>query len=82
MAAVADHIYGPYGDRHLEIPHAGHNMLFKTKEGQWMSAFFGSDPKAIFSERPAILPVEISPAGRILPLMQTATPPEQPADRE
>jgi len=43
MAAVADHIYGPYGDRYLEIPHAGHNMLFKTKEGQWMSTFFGSD---------------------------------------
>ena len=55
MAATAKNIYGPYGPRYLAIPHGGHNMLFKDKQGQWWSTFFGSDPKAPFRERPAIV---------------------------
>jgi xylan 1,4-beta-xylosidase len=67
MAANAEKIYGPYGDRYLAIPHGGHNMLFKDKKGRWWSTFFGSDPKAPFRERPAILRIEIDDQGRILP---------------
>lgn len=34
FAASAEHIYGPYGPRYLALPHAGHNMIFRDKEGQ------------------------------------------------
>jgi len=71
MSAVADNIYGPYSDRYLAIPHGGHNMLFKTKDGKWMSTFFGSDEKAAFRERPGILPIEFDLNGHFKPLMKT-----------
>jgi xylan 1,4-beta-xylosidase len=67
MAASAEKLYGPYGDRYLAIPHGGHNMLFKDREGQWWSTFFGSDPGSPFCERPAILRIEIDAQGRIRP---------------
>jgi xylan 1,4-beta-xylosidase len=67
MAASAKDIYGPYGPRYLAIPHGGHNMIFKDKQGQWWSTFFGSDPKAPFRERPAILRIEIDRDGHIRP---------------
>ncbi len=67
MIAESDKVYGPYGDRYLAIPHGGHNMLFKDKEGRWWSTFFGSDPAAPFRERPAILPIEFGANGRIRP---------------
>ncbi len=72
MAAVADNIYGPYSERYLAIPHAGHNMLFKTREGKWMSTFFGSDNRAAFREKPGILPIEFNDNGRFRPLMNTS----------
>jgi xylan 1,4-beta-xylosidase len=69
MIAVSDKIDGPYGPRYLAIPHGGHNMLFKDKQGQWWSTFFGSDPKAPFTERPAILKIDIDKDGRVQPKM-------------
>lgn len=78
MSAVADNIYGPYGDRYLAIPHGGHNMIFKTKEGKWMSTFFGSDGTAIFSEKPGILSIEFSSDWHFHPLMQTSAPANAP----
>jgi beta-xylosidase len=81
MAAVSDKLYGPYGNRYLAIPHAGHNMIFKTKEGQWMSTFFGTESKAIFMERPAILPITINRDGQIHPLMQTSAAQESSSGR-
>ncbi len=74
MSAVADNIYGPYSDRYLAIPHGGHNMLFKTREGNWMSTFFGSDNTAAFREKPGILPIAFSKDGRFRPLMETSAP--------
>jgi len=81
MAAVADSLYGPYSDRYLAIPHAGHNMLFRTREGQWMSTFFGTphDAKAIFTEKPAVLPIEFDADGRFRPLMRTSARPSASA---
>ena len=67
MIAESDKLYGPYGDRYLAIPHGGHNMLFKDKDGGWWSTFFGNDPKAPFTERPAILPLEFGDNGKIRP---------------
>ena len=68
MAATADTVYGPYGDRYLAVPHGGHNMLFKDCQGQWWSTFFGNDPQAPFRERPAMLRIEADTGGRIHPV--------------
>jgi xylan 1,4-beta-xylosidase len=67
MAATAKNVYGPYGPRYLAISHGGHNMLFKDKQGQWRSTFFGSDPKAPFQERPGILQIDVDDEGHIRP---------------
>jgi xylan 1,4-beta-xylosidase len=67
MAATAKSIYGPYGPRYLAISHGGHNMLFKDKQGQWWSTFFGSDPKAPFQERPGIIALDVDDEGHIRP---------------
>jgi len=68
MIATAEKLYGPYGPRYRAIPHGGHNMLFKDKEGNWWSTLFGSDPRAPFRERPAILRIEFGAEGRIRPV--------------
>ena len=67
MAATADSIYGPYGNRYLAIPHGGHNVLFQDAQDRWWSTFFGSDAAAPFRERPAILRIHFDDAGRIVP---------------
>jgi xylan 1,4-beta-xylosidase len=67
MAATAKSVYGPYGPRYLAISHGGHNMLFKDKQSQWRSTFFGSDPKAPFQERPGILALDVDDEGHIRP---------------
>lgn len=66
--ALGRELPGPYGDRYLAIPHAGHNMFFTDKDGQWYSTFFGNDPAAPFRERPAILKVTFETDGRIRPV--------------
>jgi len=71
MIATAKHVYGPYGDRYLAIPHGGHNMLFRDNKGRWWSTFFGNDPGAPFRERPAILRITFDKCGKIRPLMPT-----------
>lgn len=74
MIAASDKLYGPYGDRYLAIPHGGHNMLFKDREGKWWSTFFGHDKTAPFRERPAILRIETGDNGRIRPKAIRAAP--------
>ena len=66
MIATSENLFGPYGDRYLAIPHAGHNMIFKDLKGNWWSTFFGNDPQAPFRERPGILPIRMDDSGRIL----------------
>ena len=68
MIAGADKLEGPYGDRYLALPHAGHNMFFRDAQGAWWSTFFGNDDRAPFKERPAILRIELSSSGRIVPM--------------
>jgi len=68
MAASSDSVYGPYGDRYLAIPCAGHNVLFKDKKGKWWSTFFGNDPLAPFKEKASILKVAVGKDNRIQPM--------------
>jgi xylan 1,4-beta-xylosidase len=67
MIASSDKIYGPYGPRYLAIPHGGHNMIFKDKEGKWWSTFFGNDARAPFFERFGLLRIEFDSEGRVRP---------------
>jgi len=67
MIATSDNVYGPYGGRYLAVPHGGHNMFFKDKDGNWWSTIFGSDPRAPIHEHPGILRVRIDAEGRISP---------------
>ena len=74
MAAHADRLEGPYGERYLAIPGGGHNMVFKDKSGQWQSTFFGNDSRAPWRERPGVLPITINASGRIQPQPAPAKP--------
>lgn len=65
--ASAEKLRGPYGDRHLTIPHGGHSSFFKDKAGDWWCTFFGNDPRAPFRERPAVMRIVYGSDGRIRP---------------
>lgn len=65
MAATADRLEGPWSAPYLAVPHGGHNMLFRDRDGQWWSTFFGNDAGAPFRERPGMLKIEFDAAGRI-----------------
>jgi hypothetical protein len=66
--ASSKNLMGPYGNRYLAIPHGGHNMFFKDKEGQWWSSFFGWQGDPPFVERPAILRIEFGLDGEPRPM--------------
>jgi beta-xylosidase len=61
MMATSKNIYGPYSARYEAIPHGGHNMFFKDREGEWWATIFNGP---VF-EKPAILPITIEPNSRI-----------------
>jgi beta-xylosidase len=63
-AAVGDSLRGPFGEKFLAIPHAGHNSFFRDRDGNWWATFFGNDPRSPFRERPAVLRIEFLPDGR------------------
>lgn len=67
MAASAESVYGPYGPRYLAVPHGGHNVFFRDRDGSWWSTFFGNDALAPFRERPAILRIGVDHSGRVRP---------------
>lgn len=66
--ASSKNLMGPYGNRYLAIPHGGHNMFFKDKEGKWWSTFFGWQGDPPFAERPAILRIEFGLDGEPRPM--------------
>lgn len=68
MAASSDKLYGPYSERYLAIPHAGHNMIFHDQQGRWWSTFFGNDALSPFRERFGLVRIEFGPEGRIRPV--------------
>ncbi len=65
--AGSEHLYGPYGNRYLAVPHGGHNMFFKDAKGHWWSTFFGNDQDAPFREKPGLLPVRLGLDGEPRP---------------
>lgn len=65
--AMADALMGPYGPRYEALPHVGHNVVVRGRDGRWWSTYFGSDAGAPWQERPGLLPVAFDAAGRLRP---------------
>jgi hypothetical protein len=58
FVAFADKLTGPYGSPHLMIPHGGQTTVFKGPDQQWWATFAGRDSRAVFRDRPAMVPLE------------------------
>jgi beta-xylosidase len=56
----ADSIIGPYGEPHLMIPHGGQTTVFEGPDGRLLATFAGRDSRAVFRDRPAIVPLEFT----------------------
>ncbi len=78
MVASSASLMGPYGDRYLAVPHGGHNMFFRDREGRWWSTLFGHTSAAPVRERPAILRVAIDNKGKIAPLFPPGFEKQEP----
>lgn len=59
MYCWSDSVYGPYSTARCALPHGGCTSTFKSKDGRWHNAFFGSDPTAPFSNHFNVLPINI-----------------------
>jgi hypothetical protein len=68
MAALSDHIYGPYKWRHEAVPSGGGTDYFQDKQGNWWDCFFGNDNQAPFREKPAMVAIEFDKDGKIHPV--------------
>lgn len=65
VAAIAEHIYGPYREWHEAVPCGGGTDYFEDKQGNWWCAYFGNDDQSPFREKPAIVKVDFDATGRI-----------------
>jgi len=63
--------YGPFGNRHLAFPYAGHNTVFQGSDGRWWSTWGTSDRNESiglpFYEKPGIIPIEMDREGKLRP---------------
>lgn len=67
MAAVSENIRGPYRMRHEAVPCGGGTGYFKDDEGNWWCCFFGNDSQSPFREMPALVSVDFTDDGHIIP---------------
>ena len=65
--ATATSLNGPWSERYLAVPHAGHANFFRDKQGRIWSTFFGNDRHAAFSAQPGIIPLTQDAKGRWRP---------------
>ena len=61
VLAEADHVYGPYGDRHIALKNAGNNSFLKDSDGKWYATIW--QPGKITS----IVEVELGPDSKWRP---------------
>ena len=64
---TATSLTGPWSERYLAVPHAGHANFFRDKQGRMWSTFFGNDRHATFSAHPGIIPLMQDAKGRWRP---------------
>jgi beta-xylosidase len=55
---------GPWSERYLAVPHAGHANFFRDKQGRTWSTYFGNDRHSAFSAKPGIIPMDQDNHGR------------------
>lgn len=67
--ATATSLSGPWSERYLAVPHAGHANFFRDKQGRMWSTFFGNDRTAPFNAKPGVIPMVQDKAGRWRPDM-------------
>jgi len=65
--ASSDSLAGPWSERYLAVPHAGHGNFFRDKQGRMWSTFFGNDRHSPFSAKPGIVPMLQDGKGRWRP---------------
>jgi len=65
--ATAASLNGPWSERYLAVPHAGHANFFRDKQGRMWSTFFGNDHHSPFSAQPGIIPLMQDAKGRWRP---------------
>jgi len=65
--ATAKSLNGPWSERYLAVPHAGHANFFRDKQGRMWSTFFGNDRHAPFSAKPGLVPMAQDVQGRWRP---------------
>lgn len=70
VAAVADNVYGPYRLRHEAVPCSGGTCYFQDHHGNWWCTFFGNDAQAPFREMPAMIRVDFTDDGHIIPALR------------
>ena len=57
FVAGSDALEGPYSEPQLMIPHGGPTTVFQGLDNAWMATFSGRDRRAVFRDRPAIVPL-------------------------
>ena len=60
FVAFADKITGPYSSPLLMIPHGGQTTVFKGPDDKWWATFSGRDSRAVFRDKPAMVPLEFA----------------------
>jgi xylan 1,4-beta-xylosidase len=65
--ATATSLSGPWSERYLAVPHAGHANFFRDKQGRMWSTFFGNDRNTTIHAKPAIVPMMQDEKGRWRP---------------
>jgi len=60
--AFSETLMGPYRSPHIMIAHGGQSTVFKGADDRWWVRFGERDRRAIFRDRPAILPLRFSNA--------------------
>ena len=62
FVAFSETLMGPYSSPHVMIAHGGQSTVFKGPDDRWWATFGGRDSRALFQDRPAILPLRFSNA--------------------
>jgi len=65
--ATATSLAGPWSERYLAVPHAGHGNFFRDKNGRMWSTFFGNDRHSPYHAKPGIVPMVQDAKGRWRP---------------
>lgn len=66
VVAMATNIFGPYKNWEEAVPCGGGGDYFKDKQGNWWCTYFGNDSQSPFREKPAIVKVDFTAAGKIV----------------